>query len=48
MRYMKPKQLKKLIKKRRKEGIICIPIDVGYMFYNPKNREVKDIWVKNN
>lgn len=42
---MKPEQLKKLIKKREKEGVICIPTNAGYMFYFP-NGIIRDICVK--
>lgn len=46
MKFMKQKELKKLIKKREKEGIICMPTGAGYMFYNPETGKTKDIWVK--
>ena len=46
MKYLKPRTLKKLIKRRIKEDIYCIPINNGIMFYNPKNRIRKDIFVR--
>ena len=46
MKYLKPKALRELIKKRKKESIYCIPINNGVMFYNPINRERKDIFVR--
>ncbi len=46
MRYMKKKDIMKLIKIREKEGIICLPTAYGYMFYNPNDRSRKDICIK--
>lgn len=43
-RYMPKRELNKLISKREKEGITVIPINEGFMFYNPKTREAKDIF----
>ena len=34
MKFMKKKQLDKLIKKREKEGMLCIPTAFGYNFYD--------------
>lgn len=39
MKYMKKSQLVKLIKKREKEGVICIPTAFGYNFYDFSGNE---------
>ena len=46
MKYMARKDLEKKVKRREKEGIICLPTSYGIYFYNPKDGSRKDISCK--